>query len=199
MVIVRWVFAEATRALLFAGRLDGRRVVTIGEPAELLGLNASFLLRYCGLREVFRVAVATKGGRRQSEVRASLDGALAAAHEHGAEEFLVALHWDSQELLATIRSRLCDSPLPVRLLPDHNMRTLLGRRGLSADGLSLPVTRQRAPLSAFERAVKRTLDVCGSMTAIVMLWPLFLLVAIAIKLDSVGPIIFRQRRTGFNA
>ena len=51
------------------------------------------------------------------------------------------------------------------------------------DGLLLPVTRQRAPLNAFERAVKRTLDVVGSMTAILLLWPLFLIVAIGIKLD----------------
>jgi Undecaprenyl-phosphate glucose phosphotransferase len=198
LVIARWVLAKATRALLSAGSLDGRRVVTIGEPAELLGLNASFLLRYCGLREVFRVPVATNGGLRSGEVLAGLDGALAAAREYGADEFLVALRWGSQELLETIRSRLRESPLPVRLLPDHDIRTLLGQRGLSTDGLSLPVTIQGAPLTAFERAVKRTLDVVGSMTAILFLWPLFLIAAIAVKLDSGGPIIFQQRRTGFN-
>ena len=54
-------------------------------------------------------------------------------------------------------------------------------------------------MTAFERAVKRTLDVVGSMTAILLLWPPFLIVAIAIKLDSDGPIIFRQRRTGLKA
>ncbi len=199
VAIVRWVFAMATRALLASGSLDGRRVVTIGEPAELLGLNASFLLRYRGLREVFRVAVATNGGRRPGEVLAGLDSALAAARERDAEEFLVALRWGRQELLETIRFRLRESPLPVRLLPGNNIRTVQGRRGLAADGLSRLVTFQRAPLSAFERAVKRTLDVIGSMTAILLLWPLFLISAIAIKLDSGGPIIFRQRRTGFNA
>ena len=78
------------------------------------------------------------------------------------------------------------------------VRTLLGQRGLSTDGLSLPVTIQGAPLTAFERAVKRTLDVVGSVTAILFLSPLFLIVAIAVKLDSGGPIIFQQRRTGFN-
>ena len=112
LVIARWVFAKATRALLSAGSLDGRRVVTIGEPAELLGLSAKFLLRYCGLREVFRVP---DRGCRSGEVLGGLDGALAAAREHGAEEFLLALRWDSQELLETIRCRLRESPLPVRL------------------------------------------------------------------------------------
>ena len=151
----------------------------------------------CG--KSFGSQLATNRGHRPGEVLAGLDGALAAAREHGAEEFLVALRWGSQELLETIRSRLRESPLPVRLLPDHNIRTLLGQHGSSADGLPLPVTIQRAPLTAFERAVKRTLDVVGSVTAILLLWPLFLIAAIAIKLDSGGPIIFRQRRTGFNA
>jgi Undecaprenyl-phosphate glucose phosphotransferase len=199
LVIARWVFATATRALLSAESLDGRRVVTIGEPVELLGLSANFLLRYCGLREVFRVPVAANRGPRSGEVLAALDGALAAAREHGADEFLVALCWGSQELLETIRSHLRESPLPVRLLPDYNIRTLVGQRGLSTDGLSLPVTIQGAPLTAFERAVKRTLDVVGSVTAILFLSPLFLIAAIAVKLDSGGPIIFQQRRTGFNA
>jgi len=199
LVIARWVFAKATRALLSTGSLDGRRVVTIGEPVELLGLSARFLLRYCGLREVLRVPIATNRGCRSGEVLDGLDGALAAAREHGAEEFLLALRWGSRELLETIRSRLRESPLPVRLLPDHNIRTLLGQCGLSTDGLLLPVTIQAAPLTAFERAVKRTLDVVGSMTAILFLSPLFLIAAIAVKLDSGGPIIFQQRRTGFNA
>ncbi|MDQ6870114.1 MAG: undecaprenyl-phosphate glucose phosphotransferase, partial [Pseudomonadota bacterium] len=179
LVIARWVFAKATRALLSAGSLDGRRVVTIGEPVELLGLSANFLLLHCGLREVFRVPVATNRGHRSGEVLAGLDGALAAARELGAEEFLVTLGWGSRELLETICSRLHESPLLVRLLPDHNIRTLLGQRGLSADGLALPVTIQGAPLTPFERAVKRTLDVVGSMTAILFLSPLFLLAAVA--------------------
>ena len=138
-------------------------------------------------------------GAAQSEVLARLDGALAAAREHGAEEFLVALRWGSKELAATIRSHLRNSALPVRLLPDHNMRTLLERRGLAADGLSRTMFCQRPQMRAFERAVKRTIDVVGSVTAILFLWPLCLIAAIAIKLDSHGPIIFQQRRIGFNA
>lgn len=97
--------------------------------------------------------VTTKRGCPSSEILANLDGAIAAASEQGAEEFLVALRWSSQELLETIRSRLRASPLPVRLLPDH-------------------VTIQVA-LTPFERAIKRVLDVVVSMTAIVFFSPIF--------------------------
>src|SRR5208282_2040818 len=49
------------------------------------------------------------------------------------------------------------------------------------------------------KAVKRALDVVASMTAIVFFWPLFMIAAVAIKLDSPGPILVGQRRSGFNA
>ena len=89
-------------------------------------------------------------GYRSSEVLANLDGAITNASEQGAEEFLIALRWGSQELLETVRSRLRASPLPVRLLPDHSMRTLLGQRGMSTDPLLRPITIQRVTLTNFD-------------------------------------------------
>ena len=45
--------------------------------------------------------------------------------------------------------------------------------------------------------LKRLVDVCVSLLAFPMLLPLFLVVAVTIKLDSNGPIFFRQQRIGF--
>ena len=47
-------------------------------------------------------------------------------------------------------------------------------------------------------AVKSTVDILGSFTALVFLSPLFVLFAIAIKATSQGPVFFRQERLGFN-
>ena len=44
--------------------------------------------------------------------------------------------------------------------------------------------------------LKRSCDVIGSLLFMVMLFPLFVLVAILIKLDSPGPVFFRHRRVG---
>jgi undecaprenyl-phosphate galactose phosphotransferase/putative colanic acid biosynthesis UDP-glucose lipid carrier transferase len=57
---------------------------------------------------------------------------------------------------------------------------------------------QRAPLSSGERSVKRVLDVVIASLALMFFAPVMLLTAIAIKLDSPGPIIFKQYRKGFN-
>ena len=54
-------------------------------------------------------------------------------------------------------------------------------------------------LNAFEYQSKRVLDILVSCAAVIISCPVFLIAAIAIKLDSPGPIIFRQRRRGFNA
>lgn len=54
----------------------------------------------------------------------------------------------------------------------------------------------RGPLSASNRAKKRLFDIVVALSALVFLAPLLLLTAIAIKLDSRGPVFFRQQRVG---
>jgi lipopolysaccharide/colanic/teichoic acid biosynthesis glycosyltransferase len=44
--------------------------------------------------------------------------------------------------------------------------------------------------------IKRAFDCSIALTGLVCLWPLFLLIAAAIKLDSPGPVLFRQERVG---
>ncbi|MEG0494345.1 MAG: sugar transferase [Clostridia bacterium] len=48
----------------------------------------------------------------------------------------------------------------------------------------------------YERYIKRILDVVVSAISLVVASPLFLIVAIAIKLDSRGPVFFKQKRIG---
>jgi len=57
-------------------------------------------------------------------------------------------------------------------------------------GLTPPV------LGRSHRLVKRTMDILGSLFGLIVLSPLFLITAIAIKLDSPGPVVFRQTRIG---
>jgi len=56
----------------------------------------------------------------------------------------------------------------------------------------------RAPSDHLALAVKRAFDVVASALALLVLAPVFAATAIAIKLDSQGPVFFRQRRVGLN-
>ena len=57
---------------------------------------------------------------------------------------------------------------------------------------------QKKPLNSAAVLVKRGLDIAGASFGILLLSPLLLAVAVAIKLDSPGPAIYRQKRRGFN-
>ena len=50
----------------------------------------------------------------------------------------------------------------------------------------------------YERYFKRALDVLISLVSLIVLSPLLLIIAIAIKLESPGPVIFKQKRFGRN-
>jgi lipopolysaccharide/colanic/teichoic acid biosynthesis glycosyltransferase len=58
-----------------------------------------------------------------------------------------------------------------------------------------PVTVNEHP-SNMKVAGKRTVDICGSAFGLVMLALFLPVIAIAIKLDSAGPVFFRQKRVG---
>lgn len=60
--------------------------------------------------------------------------------------------------------------------------------------ISLEVSK--GPLTLPQRAVKRAMDLVIAGTALILLSPLFLVVAIAIKLDDGGPLLFKQDRVG---
>src|SRR5260370_42657356 len=54
------------------------------------------------------------------------------------------------------------------------------------------------PVSGFERIRKRAFDICAAGLALLVFSPLLLAVSLAIKLDSRGPVFFRQTRHGYN-
>jgi len=63
------------------------------------------------------------------------------------------------------------------------------------DGLTLLGVRQHGASRSSE-ALKRLMDLVGAVIVVVLFAPLMLLLAVAIKLDSRGPVLFRQRRIG---
>jgi lipopolysaccharide/colanic/teichoic acid biosynthesis glycosyltransferase len=60
-----------------------------------------------------------------------------------------------------------------------------------------PVAEKTSPLrSAFVRGVRRSIDFTAAAVVLLLTSPLLILIAIAIKIDSKGPVLFRQRRVG---
>jgi undecaprenyl-phosphate galactose phosphotransferase/putative colanic acid biosynthesis UDP-glucose lipid carrier transferase len=192
----RLAAAPYLRYLIAKGRVAGRRAVIVGEAGELAALKPMNLLFRFGIEEVGRVALTNPSGGSSDDYTAQIDRAVDLAQDARAGEFAVAFHWGSP-LLKVLKEGLRRSPLSARLLPDHNIRSMLGgRHAFKAAAFSIEL--QREPLTRVERGVKRLVDVAIAAALVVLLSPLLILVAVAIKLDSPGPTIFRQRRKGFN-
>jgi Undecaprenyl-phosphate glucose phosphotransferase len=56
----------------------------------------------------------------------------------------------------------------------------------------------QSPLTPFNRTIKRAFDVAAAIAGLILLSPLLVIVSLAIKLDSRGPVLFRQTRHGYN-
>jgi putative colanic acid biosynthesis UDP-glucose lipid carrier transferase len=55
-----------------------------------------------------------------------------------------------------------------------------------------------SPYRGLPGAAKRLIDISGASVALLLLWPVLLLIAVLVRLDSPGPVIFKQRRYGLN-
>ena len=197
----RWMANHLATYAVASDHVQGKRVILVGSRDELANLDDQVLLRHFGLSAVDRIYFANNSNANlsMSEREASaLDQAMLAGRVTCADEIVLAFSWNDTRKIELARDHLRASPLPVQLLPDRRIRTLTGNRSFRAKK-SFAVEVQRGPLSNFEQFVKRILDVVGAAIGLLLLAPLMGLAAIAIKLDSSGPVLFRQRRNGFNA
>ncbi len=105
--------------------------------------------------------------------------------------FSRATHEQSLELLRTTR----DLDVQVDVVPRLFEMITPGVEMHSVEGMPL-LSVPPAHLSRTNRALKRALDLIIAGLSVVLLAPLFLAIAIAIKLDSRGPVFFRQVRMG---
>lgn len=186
------------KAALVSGAVQGRRAFLIGTRSELSPLNNLQMLLTFGLREIDRVTLPDHKAEKlliSSLHIAAIDAAIEQCRSCAAEEVIVALPWGNTVYLNFVRERLRMLPLPVRLLPDRYVRSIWD--GTTSVGFPL-IDIQRAPLSRFEQTLKRAFDILIASCGLLVHLPLLLAVAVLIRMDSSGPVIFRQRRKGFN-
>lgn len=112
-----------------------------------------------------------------------VDRVLLATHELSDSAVGEFLRWSRQEGVS------------LTVLPEHFDVIGVGASIDQLQGASM-VSLQPPVLSRTARVFKRTLDVTGSAVGLVLLAPLLLATAVAVRLDSPGPILFRQERVG---
>lgn len=113
------------------------------------------------------------------------------------DQVIIALPWSAEERTLTLLHQLSEYPVHVRLAPDLISYHFPGRSITDVGGVPLVHLMDR-PISGWSSIVKRVEDVVIAGTVLALAAPPMLLIALLVKLDSPGPVFFRQRRVGFN-
>jgi len=130
-------------------------------------------------------------------VTGGLDDLIDICRNDEIDDVLIALPWRADNRLMEIAKRLRQVPVDVRLAPEPIGFRL--NHGTLQDLAGLPMlTVFKRPLAGWHQVIKLMEDKLLGGLILLLVSPLMLLLALAIKLDSPGPVFFRQERYGFN-
>ena len=117
--------------------------------------------------------------------------------QYKVDDVILALPRRAHERTNFLVSELHTLPVKVWVIPDYFALTL--HKAKMTDYAGIPMLDLRAPaLSERQRTAKVIFDSIVTLVSLPITFPLMILIAIAIKLDSKGSIIFKQERVGEN-
>jgi Undecaprenyl-phosphate glucose phosphotransferase len=183
------------------GKLERRAVIVgAGKPAEELiaSLNGQEQndIRIVGIFD-------DRDGERAPNSIGGYDklGTVAELVEFGrktrVDMLIVTLPISAEKRVMQLLKQLWVLPVDIRLAA-HTNRLRFRPRSYSYVGKTPMLDIFDKPIADFDSILKRTSDIVMSLFFIALLSPLMLATAIAIRLESKGPVIFRQKRHGFN-
>jgi Undecaprenyl-phosphate glucose phosphotransferase len=187
------------KSAVLNGVVRGRRTLLVGTSDELAVVDPDMLLVQFGADEIGRATIPNQDPTKPMSAIAiaAIQSAIERAREIRADDILLSIPWDNPIQLQLVREQLRILPLRIRLLPDRSVRAVWDFEASTVGSLRA-VEVQRAPLSRAEQAAKRAFDLAVALFSLLVLSPLLVLTAIALKFEARKPVIFRQRRRGFN-
>src|ERR1035437_4652320 len=187
---------DFSRGATLSFAFSGLNVILITEQSSAAdsGLFEALTLHGLQLSQHFVLPTDWKDTQRRKNIIAQ---AISTVRGSNIEEIVVGANLDHWSELNSLLLELRVLPLPVNLVPIGPMSDLF-KLSSHTIGDTVTIELQRGPRTLLERSVKRGVNLVVAGTALILLLPLFLVTAVAIKLDSPGPIIFWQRRCGFN-
>ncbi len=132
------------------------------------------------------------------KVLGRIDNLMVILPENHLDEIAITLGLSEYHRLESIVALCEKSGVHTKFIPDYY--NIIPTKPYTEDILGLPVINIRyVPLTnTFSAALKRMLDIVGSLMAIILSSPVMLTCAIIIKATSPGPLIFRQERVGLH-
>ncbi|MBH30793.1 MAG: exopolysaccharide biosynthesis polyprenyl glycosylphosphotransferase [Candidatus Marinimicrobia bacterium] len=117
--------------------------------------------------------------------------------DHHINEVVIALERPEHSRLLEILTKANGAPVSLRIIPD--MYEVVSGLAKTEELYGLPLVEINPEiLTVQQRFAKRLVDIVVATIVVVPALPLWLLVAVAIKIESKGPVLYRQKRVGQN-
>ncbi len=186
---------------LETGRLAVRRGVLLGTAAKIDEFRTKYDPSRSGMIVSDTVVVPDEALEDSAAGNATLQSALDRAVDlvrcSRLDDVVLLLPWSATHAVNACADRLMTIPVSVQLGPE----TIFDRFSeihLSRLGPAIMLNLIRPPLTRIEVMSKRFLDFALAFGLLLAVSPVLLLAGLLIKLDSPGPVYFRQWRHGFN-
>lgn len=201
LALTRPMLAEATQALRRNGYLQ-RNAIIYGSGGsgdaliETLAGDLNSDVRICGIFDD-RGDDRTGNSPSYAPVLGNIEDLKTFVRTHHVDMLIMALPLAAEARVAMLAQRVTELPIDIRLAATSSMLRF-HKSAYSYIGSVPVIDLSRRPISGWNAAAKWLFDKLIASLAILMLAPVMLAVAIAVKLESKGPAIFRQKRYGFN-
>src|SRR5712672_2587927 len=196
LIVHRRVLRNLLSTGLAGRRFSGRNIVLITDHSK--GGDTSLTqtltgLGFCVKSNFFIPPPSAETGDRDQVVARVIEYIRGS----DVEEVVVGADPNRWSEVRSLVAELRVLPFPVSFIPLGTVSEIF-RQPSRELGNAICVELQRGPLTSFEHAAKRCIDVRFAGAALTALLPMLAIVSVAIKLDSPGPVLFRQKRCGFN-
>ena len=201
LLVERGLVAAVTRRMSRTGRLERRTVIVGGGPSaeallEALSTQGENNLRICGVfddRDDARSPDIVYGYPKLGNV----DDLIAFARHTRIDLAIFTLPITAEQRLLQMLRKLWVLPIDIRLAA-HTNKLRFRPRSYSYIGAVPVLDVFDKPIADWDVVTKMIFDRVVGALALLLLSPVLLATAIAVKLDSRGPVLFRQKRFGFN-
>jgi putative colanic acid biosynthesis UDP-glucose lipid carrier transferase len=190
LIMPRLLAVEGYRSAVIVGANDiGRKLARefLKEP--------QLAVRFVGFfddRNVERL-----GRPAEGEVKGRLEDLAEYVKREHVEAIFIALPMTSQPRLQKVLEELRDTTASIYVAPDIFIYDLIQARIDHINGIPV-VAVCETPFYGLNGMVKRASDLVLATMILVLVSPLLLVIALAVKLSSPGPVLFRQRRYGLD-
>lgn len=201
LVLEMSLFHQLAKRLRRRG-LGVRRVLIVGSGSlavrveSMLRDNPGVGLDVLGYLSEDDVDVMPSRARRLGGIN-DLDHVLRGAEADGVDEVWLTLPLTKQQRIREVLKNSRENLIDVRMVPDIFVYDLLNRDVDEIIGLPI-IGLSTTPHVGLDLALKRGMDICGALVALLLFAPIMLVSALIIAWTSPGGVIFRQPRHGLD-